>query len=118
MANNLLNKALRAVGGEKLTWYRYKNRTQNARGEWVSSYHSGVVVFGQMQPISANKVKALGIDETRRTWTFWTSNALSGVSRGSGADYMQRGSIKFDIVSVTDWTVNGWKEVILVELGQ
>lgn len=114
---NLLNLALGVIGGEEATWKKFVGRTQDGRGKWISEYES-FPVFGSWQPVSDRRIKELALDMNKRYRTFWSSNPMEGVNRGTAPDQIIYMGEVFEITGGPGWyDQNGWVEIICVGVG-
>lgn len=118
IGTNLLGLALAALGGQTVEWHRFKDRTQNSRGQWITEYHEPADIFGSWQPVDAQAVKELGLDTTKRYHNLYTSHPVDNVNRGQAPDLIIVNDRRHEVVGNTDWyQQNGWRGLLCVEVG-
>lgn len=113
---NILNIAMGAIGSDAAMLYRFKSRTLNDRGEWVSEYYDKTALRGSWQPMAADRAKELGFDVTRRYYNFYCSSWPRNVSRGNEPDKLVYNGQAFEVIKITDWIEqDGWVMVTVVQ---
>lgn len=118
MIPNLLNIALGAVGGQSVVWRAFKARTQNSRGQWITTYEGDRPISGSWQPVDARTVKELGLDTAKRYHNLYTSHPVDQVNRGEAPDLIVEGGKLHEVVGNADWYAqNGWRGILCVEVG-
>ena len=115
---NLLNAAMGLIPPVQLTWRKSAGRTQNALGQWVTSYATPVQIKGSFQPLEKAKYELLGLDLNKQYYTLYASEALIAVERGTSGDVIDYQGKRYQIEDAVDWAdYNGWKGVLCVEIG-
>lgn len=117
--SNVLSLALRAIGPQTVTLYRFASRSIAATGREVSVYAPPVTVRdGSVQPVPRMRYAAMGLDLTRSYVTWFTSAAVRGVERDRAPDVFVFGGRRYDVTSVTAWNLqDGWNEITGVDVG-
>jgi len=116
--SNLLAMALGVIGSQTIMLYRATGRTQNAKGDWVTTFASAFPVEGSWQPVDSRKYAELGLDLKRTYFNFYASEQIEGVGRGRGADQCRRDGRIYEVVGDTPWrNVDGWQAAIFVDIG-
>lgn len=114
---NLLDIALGVIGGQTVIWKKFANRTQNARGQWITTY-TDEPVEGSWQPVDSRTIKELGLDTAKRYHNLYTSNPVDNVNRGESPDLIVADGKRHEVVGNTDWyRQNGWRGILCVEVG-
>lgn len=117
MLDNLLNSALNAIGHQVISLERFSKRELNNVGVWVNTYSSPEDIKGSWQPVGADDVHTLGLDENKKYYNFFTSNVIDSVNRGSSPDKVTFNGKIHHVVGVTDWyPQNGWRGLLCVEV--
>lgn len=116
---NVLSLALRAIGRQTVTLYRYAGRTTTATGRDVSAYSAPVTVAeGSVQAVPRTRYAAMGLDLTKSYVTWFTTAAVRGVERDRAPDAFAFSGRRYDVTSVTPWNAqDGWNEVVGVDVG-
>jgi hypothetical protein len=115
---NLLNLALTVIEPQGVEWHKFGARTQNALGQWITTYQPGVAIWGSWQPLESKRYAELGLDLAKRYFVFYTSNDLTGVERGESGDVLIWNGRKFQIQDDTVWyQMDGWDGIICVDIG-
>lgn len=119
--SNLLNMALGVIGAQPdVYWRQQTGRTLDEAGEWVPEYAPPLPVKGSLQPLSATRYQQLGLDLARRYFSFFTSAPVQGVGRDRSGDLLDIAGRRYQAESLADgdWgDVDGWREVIIVDIG-
>jgi predicted NAD-dependent protein-ADP-ribosyltransferase YbiA (DUF1768 family) len=116
--SNLLGIALTVIAPQQIVLYRFLSRTQNAIGEWVSTYAAGIPVEGSWQPVDQNKYESLGLDLSKKYYMFYTSEVIESIARGVSPDLAERNGRKYSTVADTPWNdVDGWQSAMFVDIG-
>ena len=114
----MLNAAMGLIPPVQLTWRKSAGRTQNALGQWVTSYAAPVQITGSFQPLEKAKYEMLGLDLNKHYYTLYSSEALIAVERGTSGDVIDYQGKRYQIEYAADWSdYNGWKGVLCVEIG-
>ncbi len=118
--SNILRMALRAIGRQPVTLYRFAGRTTSATGRDVSTFSPPVLVAeGSVQAVPRTRYAAMGLALTRSYVTWFTTAAVRGVERDRAPDQFVFGGMRYDVTSVTPWNLqDGWNEVVGVLLGE
>jgi|SRR5690606_38349006 len=115
---NLLGLALSALGGQTVQWHRFKSRSQNNRGQWITEYHNPTDILGSWQPVDAQTVKELGLDTSKRYHNLFTSHPVDAVNRGESPDVVVMDGRRHEVVGNMDWyRQNGWRGLLCVDVG-
>lgn len=113
---NLLNLAMGVIGGQEVRWRRFKSRTQNGRGEWITEYDE-IPIIGNWQPLDLKTVKTLELDVGQDYHTLYTSQPMAGVNRGTSPDQIVVGVAVYEVLHGPDWYgQNGWTAPICVRV--
>lgn len=116
--SNLLAIALTVIAPQQIVLSRATGRTQNAIGEWVTTYAPQVPIEGSWQPVDQTKYEALGLDLTKKYYMFFTSERIESIARGESPDLAERNGRKYSTVSDTPWNdVDGWQSAMFVDIG-
>ncbi len=118
MIPNLLNIALGAVGSQSVVWRAFKSRTQNGRGQWVTTYEDDRPIDGSWQPVDSQTVKDLGLDTTKRYHNLYAPHPVDQVNAGESPDLIVADGRRHEVVGNADWyQQNGWRGILCVEVG-
>lgn len=116
--SNLLSIALSVITPESIALSRATGRTQNAVGEWVTTYAAQVPIDGSWQPIDQTKYEALGLDLSKKYFMFYTSEGIRAIDRMVAPDIAERKGRKYSTVSDVPWLdVDGWQSAMFVDIG-
>lgn len=115
---NLLNAAHKIIPSVIVSWRRATGRTQNAIGQWITSYAAPISLKCSFQPIEKAKYEALGLDMNKHYFVLYGSNELTAVERGTGGDVIDFLGKRYQAEDAIDWYYyNGWKGIVFVEIG-
>ena len=114
---NLLNAALSIIPPVTVDWRRDAGRTQNAVGQWVTSYTKMGDIEGSFQPIERSKYEALGLDMNQHYYVLYASQDLRAVERGTSGDIIVHKGKAYQAEDPADWlSYNGWRGLLVVEI--
>ncbi len=114
---NVLNMAMKVVGKQTFTYFKFRNRVTNYIGTDDSIFEAPVSVQGQVQAVPRNLYEIYGLDLQRTYLTFFISKAILDVERDVSGDQIQFGSERYQCLSETDWhAINGWTQVLAVKI--
>ena len=114
---NLLNAALSIIPPVTVDWRRDAGRTQNAIGQWVTSYTLMGDITGSFQPVERSKYEALGLDMNQHYYVLYASQDLRAVERGSSGDIIIHDGKAYQAEDAADWlSYNGWRGLLVVEI--
>lgn len=117
MLPNLLDLALGAIGTQSVVWKQFAGRTQNDRGQWITTYTDQTIV-GSFQPVESRTIKDLGLDTAKHYHNLFTSHPVDNVNRGESPDLIVAEGKRWEVVGNTDWYLkNGWRGILCVEVG-
>src|SRR5690606_21937130 len=103
-------------GTQTVIWRRFKERTQNARGQWITEYYPDASLDGSWQPVDAQTVQELQLDTSKRYHNLYTSNPVDNVNRGKAPDLIVADGKLHTVIGSTDWyRQNGWRGILAVE---
>lgn len=115
---NLLNMALGVIGAQTVIWRAYAGRTENALGQWVTTYADPVPLRGSWQPLDRTKYEALGLDLSRTYHNFYASAGIDGINRGESPDLIEYQGRRHEVVNELDWRgQDGWRGVLVIDVG-
>ena len=115
---NLLKMASGVIGTQKVQWIACTGRTQNALGNWVTSYAEPAIISGSWQPVPRDRYAEMGLEESKSYFTLYTSHNVQGVATDRASDIIQKSSRRYEVKSVTPWSsLDGWNEVLCVDVG-
>lgn len=116
--SNLLSIALSVITPQSIALSRALSRTQNAVGEWVTTYAAQIPVEGSWQPVDRTKYEALGLDLMKNYYTFYTSEPIKSINRGDSPDLCERNGRKYSAIGDVPWNdIDGWQSVTFVDIG-
>lgn len=115
---NLMALALSVVGTQSVTWHRANGRTQNAQGQWMTSFDAPIIVDGSVQAVNRVRYQAMGLDLARRYSTFYGTAPIKGMERGQSPDLIDYNGRRHEVVNDQDWIPQaGWCGVLVVDTG-
>lgn len=115
---NLLSIALGVITPQQIVLHKWLSRSKNDLGHWVPVYAAGVPVEGSWQPTDTKRYAELGFDATKDYFTFYTTEPIRNLSRGTGVDVCYHNGRKYETVGETNWqTVDGWQAAYFVDVG-
>lgn len=116
--SNLLAIALTVITPSEIALSRATGRVQNAVGEWVTTYAPQVPIEGSWQPVDQTKYESLGLDLTKKYFTFYASEVINSINRGESPDLCERNGRKYSTVGDVPWNdVDGWQSALFVDIG-
>jgi hypothetical protein len=116
--SNLLNRALKIIAKQTVTYYKSLGRTLNDVGQDVTAYNEPVSIAGSLQPVSRVLYEKLGLDLQKTYYTFYTSNNVIDVGRNVSGDQFVFNGQRYQVESNNDWYAqDGWKGVLCVLIG-
>ena len=116
---NLFQVASSIIATDTVIWSRFVSRSRDALGQWVSVYAEPETIKGSVQPIEARSYQALGLDMSKRYVTLFTSHNVQHVKRETSPDKFEWNGGIWEAQGGDDWFAqDGWREVILVYLGE
>lgn len=115
--SNILNLALGVIAAQPAVWYKATGRTQNAIGQWITTYAQPVVIRGSMQPMDKARYEQMGLDMDKDYWSFHTSHPIDGIDRDKAPDVIEYNGKAYQITKQADWDVDGWRWLVLIEGG-
>lgn len=111
-ARNILRHALKAVGGETVTWRARVSREQDTRGDFVASYAPDKKLYGSWQPLTNDSSigEGQGYSRSGEMAQFFVSANLLSTDRMESGDLIVKDCVVYDVVQVRDWySQSGWK---------
>ena len=115
---NLLNIAFGAIASQSLTWRQYAGRSENALGQFVTTYAEPVTIRGSWQPVQRDQYAEMGLDESKSYFNLYTAHQLRGVEEGRAPDLIDYAGRRYSVHGVTPWAgLDGWNHAVCVELG-
>lgn len=115
--SNLLNRALRLIVSQMVTYYRFISRSVNSVGQDVTLYADPVTLYGSFQAVDRKLYDQYGLDLQRSYYTFYSSNNITDVGRDVSGDQLVFSGQLFQVESNNDWfKVDGWKGILCVAL--
>jgi hypothetical protein len=115
---NLLQAALSVIPPSTVIWIRATGRTQNALGQWVTTYAAPVDLRGSFQPLEKAKYEALGLDMNKHYRVFYVSQPVAPVDRGTSGDRLIHDGRLYQVEDEADWySYNGWLGLVCVDIG-
>lgn len=110
---NLLSVALSVIQPQPIYWRQYKDRRQNALGNWINEFYPDALIRGSWQPMGANDAKEHGFDTAKEYFSLFTPHDIKEVARGASTDQIIVSGQLFDVVECIDWYAqDGWKHLI------
>lgn len=115
---NLLNAAHSLIPPVTVSWRKANGRTQNALGQWVTSYDAPVNLKCSFQPVEKAKYEALGLDMNKHYFVLYGSKELTAVERDTAGDTVDYQGRRYQFEDAVDWyAYNGWKGIVCVDVG-
>ncbi len=115
---NILDQALQLIPPETILHYKYFGRIASSVGNWKPKYLSAVEVPGSWQPIPRKVDYTSGYNLQKNYFNFFCSKQVLDLQRDTSSDLMARNGYLYQCQSITDWYgVDGWVQVLLVEIG-
>ena len=117
MLPNILNMAMSVLGKQKFTYLRYRERTVNAEGIYLSDFANGVGTSGQVQAVPREMFIKYGLDFQKTYLMVFVSKDVLDLERGVAGDMIKYANDTYQVVSETDWfDINGWTSVLCVKV--
>lgn len=114
---NILKMAQRVIASSTFSYYRFKERTQNAALQYIAVYETPLTLQGSVQPVPRNLYQEYGLDFERNYWNFFASADMIDIRRDVSGDYMLFKGMKMQCVSATPWlSIDGWVQMLSVEV--
>lgn len=116
--SNLLNRALKLIAKQTVTYYKALDRELNDIGQDVTEYDDSISIVGSLQPVPRALYDQLGLDLQKSYYTFYTSNNVLDVARNISGDQFVFNNQRYQVESNNDWYAqDGWKGVLCVLIG-
>lgn len=114
--SNVLKSALRIIGKQTVSYYRYLNSTTNALGIKVSNYDTAISITGSLQPVDRKLYEKNGLDFQKVYYIFYTMNHLMDLYRNQAGDKIVfNGKTLKCESSPADWfAIDGWTGILCV----
>lgn len=117
--SNLLNRSLKIIAKQTVTYYKALARSLNDIGQDATEYDEPVSISGSLQPAPRALYEQLGLDLQKSYYTFYTSNNVIDVGRDASGDQFVFNSQRYQVESNNDWYAqDGWKGVLCVLIGK
>ncbi len=114
--SNLLNRALRLLPAQTISYYKDLGRANNEIGVYETNYALPVDIKGSLQAVPLNSYQTLGLDFGKKYVIFYTRTDLITIERNVSGDIFVWNNEWYQCQSSTDWhKLNGWMGVIAVE---
>ena len=118
-SSNLLNIALTVINPMPVTYFKFKDRTNNDIGLLVTSYEEGVVVYGSVQAVPRSVYEQFGLDFQKNYVSLWVRQSVIDINRNQSGDQIEWAGRRFECKSETNWyNMDGWTEVLCVDVGK
>ena len=115
--SNLLNKALRVIRAQDVTYVQNSGRIKKPNGVYETEYNLPVTIKGSVQAVPLSNYKALGLDLSRSYVTLYTNTPIVGVERDVSGDLFSYNGKVYQAVSTTNWlAMDGWNQVTAVQV--
>jgi len=115
--SNILNRALRLITAQTITYLAFTGRTTTTNLMLVPEYAAPVCIKGSIQPVGRQLMETLGLDMQRHYVTIYVPQHVIDIRRDVSSDKFEYGGATFQGLSITKWiTVDGWNAVIAVEV--
>lgn len=116
--SNILKKALRVLGQQKVAYFQNTGRTLGADGKFTPIFAKPITVAGSLQSVPRAAYQAQGLDFNKRYKNFFTPQHITDVGRGTAGDRILYDGRLYQVESSTDWTAqDGWNELLCVDIG-
>jgi hypothetical protein len=115
-SSNVLKAALRSIKPQSVGYVQYIGRSTNALGYDVAVYSPVVSIRGSFQAMPRRMFQSYGLDLNKEYANFFTPHPVRDVDRDSSGDMLHYAGYVWQILSVTDWSVDGWKEALCVKI--
>lgn len=114
---NLLATTQTVIGKQDYLLRKYKGRTRNAAGYYVSEFGFPCEMAGSVQPIKATQYKNMGLDFKKAYIKIYDVNLISALSRDTNADQVIYDGYLWQVAEDTPWFLSGgWNYVMCVRL--
>lgn len=116
---NLLNLALTVIEPQGVEWHPFAGRTENALGQFITTYGTPMPLWGSWQPLDSKKYAELGLDLAKQYFMFYTSANVEAIQRGESGDLLIWNGRKHHVEDDTRWfQLDGWNGLLCVDIGQ
>jgi len=107
--SNILAQALTVIQPQTFAYAKYKTRTRQGNGLWLSTYNQPVNVQGSLQPVSRELMQDLGLDMQRNYVNIFLRKAVIDIDRDVAGDQFGYGGRLYEAISKTPWYLqDGW----------
>lgn len=114
---NLLALAQTVIGTQAVQYFRFLSRTNNAIGQFVSSFAAPVTINGSFQPVPRQKYAEMGLDMARDYAYFYSTTPIEDVGRDRAGDQLVFNGFRWEVSGRNDWTaIDGWNGVLVVRV--
>jgi len=118
MTMNIIADVMAELGTSKAQYVRYSHKATDSRGKYIIKYHYPVDIHINVQPISIDIRKELGLDTTVNSFFAWLNiknyECMSTKVKGT-PDRIIYMCTEYEIHSITDWSQFGWIKVVMTE---
>lgn len=112
---NNLNRAMRLIRKQAVTYYKFAGRTSNDVGLDVASYEIPIKLYGSVQAVPQNYYASMGLDFQKNYVNFYCSKQLLDIQRDVAGDLFSFNGRMYQIESLTDWFgMDGWVSALAV----
>lgn len=119
MSVNVLNQALRLIGGHTVDYQAFLANQRMADGSLCPQYAASIKLIGYFEPIASTQKLALGLDLKTNYARFFVSHQVLPTSADRSNDRLCFGGYLYNVSGETNWLKqNGWKELFLTEIGK
>lgn len=115
--SDLLADAFDAIDTMSIVYRKYKNRTVNEIGVYVTEFEPDTPVDASVQSVDRDVYKDLGLDWQKNHLTVYLSSDVVDIDRGVTGDEFEIFGKTYQIVSANPWfAIDGWSSFIVVEI--
>lgn len=114
---NVLQSALTLLPPVTFQYRKFTGEfTKNELGVLVPKYTEWMTCRGMAQPVQSSKYQSMGLDFSKKYYSFWGSVVLHGMDVQEAPDQLRIGNRTFTVETDNDWVnYNGWHGVTAYE---
>lgn len=115
--SNLFLMAASVISLQDITYYRFKERTQNAAFQFISVYDDPITIQASFQPIQRNLYQEYGLDLQKNYAMIYCANDILDVQRDISGDKMVYAGKTYQCQSnLYIYDLDGWVGVMVVQI--
>jgi hypothetical protein len=115
--SNIFLLAASVIGLQDITYYRYKDRTQNAAFQFITTYETAITIQGSFQPVQRDLYQEYGLDFQKNYAMLYCAKDIMDVQRDISGDKIVYKNKTYQCQSnLYLYDVDGWVGVMVVQI--